>query len=193
MRDYFVTVDEGGAKRILPGRFARGPEGMFAAPRPAPLLGEHNEEVFGMLEPPSRPSAVLPPEEGETRISPPPVGEGDPERVEGAAAPLPLHDLKVLDLAWVVAGPAIGRALADFGATVVRVESSVRIETARLMGPYLGGVADPQRCALAMTPTTPASSASPSTSQAFIRMGGKSCAISPFGRTSWWKASGPDS
>ncbi|GGC57510.1 CaiB/BaiF CoA transferase family protein [Chelatococcus reniformis] len=60
----------------------------------------------------------------------------------------PLGDLKVLDLAWVVAGPAIGRALADYGATVVRVESSVRIETARLMGPYPGGKSDPQRCAL---------------------------------------------
>jgi crotonobetainyl-CoA:carnitine CoA-transferase CaiB-like acyl-CoA transferase len=60
----------------------------------------------------------------------------------------PVEGLKVLDLAWVVAGPAIGRSLADYGATVVRVESSVRIETARLMGPYPGGVPDPQRCAL---------------------------------------------
>jgi len=68
--------------------------------------------------------------------------------VEGAALPRPLDGLKVLDLAWVVAGPALGRALADFGATVVRVESSVRIETARLMGPYPGGQPDPQRCAL---------------------------------------------
>lgn len=59
-----------------------------------------------------------------------------------------LGDLKVLDLAWVVAGPAIGRVLADYGARVVRVESSLRVETARLMGPYPGGRPDPQRCAL---------------------------------------------
>ncbi|MDB5480083.1 MAG: subunit of succinyl-CoA:benzylsuccinate CoA-transferase [Caulobacteraceae bacterium] len=147
-RDYFVTIDEGGAARTLPGRFARGPEGMFAEPRPAPLLGEHNDQVFGKLRPPSRPSAALPPRQrGERRISPPPQ-EGDPEGVEEAAAPCPFQGLKVLDLAWVVAGPALGRALADFGATVVRVESSVRIETARLMGPYAGGQPDPQRCAL---------------------------------------------
>ena len=59
-----------------------------------------------------------------------------------------LDGLKVLDLAWVVAGPAIGRSLADYGATVVRVESSKRIETARMMGPFPGGKTDPQRGAL---------------------------------------------
>src|SRR5690606_41978809 len=60
----------------------------------------------------------------------------------------PLKDLRVLDLAWVVAGPVIGRALADFGATVLRVESSKRIETARMMGPFPGGKLDPQESAL---------------------------------------------
>ena len=60
----------------------------------------------------------------------------------------PLAGIKVMDLAWVVAGPVIGRALADFGATVVRVESSRRVETARLMGPFPGGKMDTQRSAL---------------------------------------------
>lgn len=60
----------------------------------------------------------------------------------------PLKDLRVLDLAWVVAGPVIGRALADFGATVLRVESSKRIETARMMGPFPEGKIDPQQSAL---------------------------------------------
>jgi len=60
----------------------------------------------------------------------------------------PLAGIKVMDLAWVVAGPLIGRTLADFGATVVRVESSKRIETARLMGPFPGGKPDPQRSVL---------------------------------------------
>ncbi|MGO3326592.1 CaiB/BaiF CoA transferase family protein [Gordonia sp. (in: high G+C Gram-positive bacteria)] len=50
----------------------------------------------------------------------------------------PLDGLVVVDLAWVVAGPLVGRALADAGATVVRVESSTRIETARMMPPFHG-------------------------------------------------------
>jgi crotonobetainyl-CoA:carnitine CoA-transferase CaiB-like acyl-CoA transferase len=53
-----------------------------------------------------------------------------------------------MDLAWVVAGPLIGRTLADFGATVVRVESSRRVETARLMGPFPQGQMNVQRSVL---------------------------------------------
>lgn len=60
----------------------------------------------------------------------------------------PLAGLKVVDLAWVVAGPMIGRVLADCGAEVVRVESSQRVETARMMGPFPGGKIDLQRSAL---------------------------------------------
>jgi len=67
---------------------------------------------------------------------------------DAKALAAPLAGLKVLDLAWVVAGPLIGRALADFGATVVRVESSRRIETARLMGPFPQGKMDPQQSVL---------------------------------------------
>ena len=68
--------------------------------------------------------------------------------MEGALPTAPFAGLKVLDLAWVVAGPAIGRVLADFGATVIRVESSLRVDTARILSPHLGGALDPQRAAL---------------------------------------------
>jgi crotonobetainyl-CoA:carnitine CoA-transferase CaiB-like acyl-CoA transferase len=48
-RNFFTTVIEDGHPRTLPGRFAQGPAGMFADPRPAPTLGQHNEEIFAGL------------------------------------------------------------------------------------------------------------------------------------------------
>lgn len=46
--------------------------------------------------------------------------------------------LKVADFSWVAVGPTIGRALADHGATVVRVESSRRLDVARTLAPWKG-------------------------------------------------------
>jgi len=51
---------------------------------------------------------------------------------------LPLADVKILDLMWVMAGPAGTRILADYGATIIRVESSQRIDTARTIQPFHG-------------------------------------------------------
>jgi crotonobetainyl-CoA:carnitine CoA-transferase CaiB-like acyl-CoA transferase len=62
--------------------------------------------------------------------------------------PRALSGVKVLDLSWVVAGPAVGRVLADHGAEVVRVESATRLDTARLIGPFHGGTQTPESSAL---------------------------------------------
>lgn len=64
--------------------------------------------------------------------------------------PLPLTGLKVLDFMWVLAGPTITRVLADYGATVVRVESETRLDTARTVGPFLGGVGSPDRSGVSL-------------------------------------------
>jgi crotonobetainyl-CoA:carnitine CoA-transferase CaiB-like acyl-CoA transferase len=55
------------------------------------------------------------------------------------APDLPLADVKILDFTWVMAGPAATRVLADYGATVVRLESTRRLDTGRTIGPFHDG------------------------------------------------------
>lgn len=49
---------------------------------------------------------------------------------------LPLEDVKVVDFMWALAGPGTTRTLADYGATVVRIESASKIDGARTVGPF---------------------------------------------------------
>ena len=56
-------------------------------------------------------------------ISPNHISDNSPSR--------PLEGLKVLDFMWVIAGPFFTRVLANHGATVIKLESSVRLEPAR--------------------------------------------------------------
>ena len=60
----------------------------------------------------------------------------------------PLADVKILDFMWAMAGPAATRVLADYGATVVRVESTHRFDTARTLGPYQNAQPGPENSGL---------------------------------------------
>ena len=51
----------------------------------------------------------------------------------------PLDGLKVLDFMWVIAGPFFTRVLNDFGATVIKVESTRHLEPARGATPHKDG------------------------------------------------------
>ncbi|MEX2372705.1 MAG: CoA transferase [Dehalococcoidia bacterium] len=57
----------------------------------------------------------------------------------------PLEGLIVADFCWVAAGPVGTRFLADAGATVIRIESSMRPDGLRMRGPYKDGIAGQNR------------------------------------------------
>jgi crotonobetainyl-CoA:carnitine CoA-transferase CaiB-like acyl-CoA transferase len=61
---------------------------------------------------------------------------------------LPLAGVKVVDLMWVMAGPAAIRVLADYGATVIHVESTRRIDTSRTLPPFQNGQPGPESSGL---------------------------------------------
>jgi len=61
---------------------------------------------------------------------------------------LPLADVRILDFMWVMAGPASTRMLADYGATIVRIESPTRVDTARTLQPFHHNQAGPDASGL---------------------------------------------
>jgi crotonobetainyl-CoA:carnitine CoA-transferase CaiB-like acyl-CoA transferase len=59
-----------------------------------------------------------------------------------------LSGLKVLDFMWVMAGPAGSRVLADYGAEIVRVESTRFLDGSRTLQPYVNNSNHPDESAI---------------------------------------------
>ena len=53
--------------------------------------------------------------------------------------PTVFEDLKVVDFSTSVVGPSAARLLADYGATVVKVESQTHVDALRITPPYMAG------------------------------------------------------
>ncbi len=162
-RQYIVEVEHAklGKVRTLGPAF-KLPASPGGPRRGAPLLGEHNSEVFrdelgisaselaglenegvvgsGTTQPVQRAStssarAVLSSEQGSASVQP---------YREGNRA-LPLRGIRVANFGWVWAGPVVGQTLGFLGADVYKIESRARIDLTRMLPPFAGGTRDPDR------------------------------------------------
>ncbi len=112
-RDFWVDVD--GLE--MPGPFAVLSRTPIEYSRPAPELGA-DQDLLDSLVPPTRPTVPATPRR--------PAFEG----------------LKVADMTWMAAGPLMTRELANHGATVVHIETSVQVDSMRYVPPHEGSRAN---------------------------------------------------
>ena len=57
--------------------------------------------------------------------------------------PMPLSGIRVADFCWMIAGPLATRVLANFGAEVIRIESSARTDIIREQGVFPDDISGP--------------------------------------------------
>jgi crotonobetainyl-CoA:carnitine CoA-transferase CaiB-like acyl-CoA transferase len=93
---------------------------------------------------PAPPAPALGADHADWRPRPAPEDDGPVAVRSGADGHGALSGLKVADLTWVMAGACGARILADYGATVVRIESTAHIDTIRTLGPFRDDHYDPE-------------------------------------------------
>jgi crotonobetainyl-CoA:carnitine CoA-transferase CaiB-like acyl-CoA transferase len=113
------------ASFLYPGAFAKFSATPIERFRRPPLVGEHTDEVLRELEP------------------------GDSKRNNGRGAATSTHTaserrgvfdgLKIVDFTWAAAGPITTRHFGDYGATVVKIESTKHPDTLRVGPPFVDG------------------------------------------------------
>ena len=104
------------------GPFIKMSETPIEISRPAPRVGEHNQEVLRGIAPVEKPK---PRSASDTPTS---------------ADAMPFDGIKILDFTWVGVGPITIKHLADFGADVIRVEAASRPDVLRGGPPFKDGM-----------------------------------------------------
>ena len=127
-RGYFVQPEgDGAAAAVLyPGAFAKFSRSPLKPSRRPPRAGEHTEQILEELE-----------------------NLQQAERAgSGPDGNAPLAGVKILDFMWALAGPGATRILADWGATVIRLESSSKVCVGRTLHPFMDGDESQEKSAI---------------------------------------------
>jgi len=125
-RGFWVEVEhpELGTTITYPGALAHTSEAPPRISRRAPLVGEHNQEVYEELALSSEEPFVSKPQKSKR------------ENLERKA----LEGIKVVDFTWAIAGPLATKTLADYGAEVIKIESVSRPDPHRTAAHYKDGI-----------------------------------------------------
>jgi crotonobetainyl-CoA:carnitine CoA-transferase CaiB-like acyl-CoA transferase len=142
-REFWVEVEhpELGTTITYPGAFAKASKTPLQISRRAPLIGEHNQEIY-------QKELALSKEELLTSRQ----AKGYPAKLKEKSqrenlARKPLEGIKVLDFTWILAGPLTTKALADYGAGVIKIEGRSRPDSHRVTGPFKDGISGLNRSA----------------------------------------------